>query len=38
MVEICGLYSSGTGQRPVAVSCEHGTEASVTIKVRDFLD
>jgi hypothetical protein len=34
----CGLDSSGTGQGPVAVSCEHGNETSGSIKGGEFLD
>jgi hypothetical protein len=34
----CGLDSSGSGQGPVAGSCEHGNEPSGSIKVGEFLD
>jgi hypothetical protein len=33
-----GLDSSGSGQGPVAGSCEHGNEPSGFIKGREFLD
>jgi hypothetical protein len=32
-----GLDSSGSGQRPVAGSCEHGNALSGSIKCREFL-
>jgi hypothetical protein len=38
MVGGCGLDASGSGQRPVAGSCEHGNEPSVSIKEGEFLD
>jgi len=34
----CGLEPSGSGQGPVAGSCEHINELSSSIKVREFLD
>jgi hypothetical protein len=35
----CGLDASGSGEElPVAVSCEHGNEPSVSIKDGEFLD
>jgi hypothetical protein len=33
----CRLDSSGSGQRPVAGSCEHGNETSGSIMVGNFL-
>jgi hypothetical protein len=33
-----GLDSSGTGQRPVAGSCEHGNKHSGSIKCWEFLE
>jgi hypothetical protein len=33
----CGLDSSGSGQRPVASSCEHSIEPPGSIKGREFL-
>jgi hypothetical protein len=38
MVGECGLDSSGSGQGPVAGSCEHSNEPSCTIKDGEFLD
>jgi hypothetical protein len=38
MVGRCGLDSSGSEQRPLAGSCEHGNEPSGSIKDREFLD
>jgi hypothetical protein len=32
------MGASGTGYVPVADSCEHGNEPSVSIKGREFLD
>jgi hypothetical protein len=32
-----GLYSSGSRHGPVAGSCEHGNETSVSIKGGNFL-
>jgi hypothetical protein len=32
------FYSSGSGQGPVAGSCEHGNKTSGSIKSADFLD
>jgi hypothetical protein len=32
------MDASGPGQGPVAGSCEHGNEASGSIKVGEFLD
>jgi len=37
-VTVCGLDSSGSGQGPVAGSCEHGNEPSDSIKGWEFLD
>jgi hypothetical protein len=34
----CGLYSSGSGEGPVAGCCEHGDESSGTIKCGQFID
>jgi hypothetical protein len=34
----CGLDSSGSGQRPMAGSCEHGYELTGSIKGGRFLD
>jgi hypothetical protein len=34
----CGLDSFGSGQGPVAGSCEHGDELSCSIKGGEFLD
>jgi len=34
----CGLDASGSGQGPVAGSCEHGHEPSVSVKGGEFLD
>jgi hypothetical protein len=34
----CGLDSSNSGQGPIAGSCEHGNELSVSIKGRELLD
>jgi hypothetical protein len=34
----CGLDSSGSGQAPVASSCEHGNGPSGCIKGGGFLD
>jgi hypothetical protein len=31
-------YASGSGEEPVAVSCEHGNESSGSIKGREFSD
>jgi len=33
-----GLDASGSGQEPVAGSCEHGNEPSGSTKVGEFLD
>jgi hypothetical protein len=38
MVGRCGLDSSGSGQVPVAGSCEHCNESSDSIKGGEFLD
>jgi len=38
MVLSCGLDSSGSGQGPVADSCERGNEPSSSIKGEKFLD
>jgi hypothetical protein len=37
-VERCGLDASGSGQGPVAGSCEHSNEQFGSIKVGEFLD
>jgi hypothetical protein len=37
-VQCCGLDSTRSGQRPVAVSCEHSNKLSVSIKDGEFLD
>jgi hypothetical protein len=37
-VGICGLVSSGSGQGPMAGTCEHGNETSGSIKGGEFLD
>jgi hypothetical protein len=34
----CGLNSSGSGQEPVAGSCEHGNETSGTITGGEFFE
>jgi hypothetical protein len=34
----CGLDSSGSGSGPLAGSCEHGNEASVSIKGGEFVE
>jgi len=34
----CKLDTAGSGQGPVAGSCEHGNEPSGFIKGREFLD
>jgi hypothetical protein len=34
----CGLESSGSGQGPVAGSCEHSNEPLGSIKGEEFLD
>jgi hypothetical protein len=34
----CGLDSSGSGQGPVAGSCEHSNEPSGFVKGKEFLD
>jgi hypothetical protein len=34
----CGLDSSGSGQGPVASSCEHDNELSGSIKGGEFLN
>jgi hypothetical protein len=34
----CGLHSAVSGQVPMAGSCEHGNEFSVSIKGGGFLD
>jgi hypothetical protein len=34
----CGLDSSGSGQGPVAGSCEHGNQLSGSIKFWEFLE
>jgi hypothetical protein len=34
---LCGLNSSGSGQGPVAGSCEHGNEPSGFVKARNLL-
>jgi hypothetical protein len=34
----CGLDSSGSGQGPVAGSCEHGSVPSGSIKGGEFID
>jgi hypothetical protein len=34
----CGLDASGSGQAPVAGSCQHGNKLSVSINVGEFLD
>jgi hypothetical protein len=36
-VDGCGLNSSGSGQKPLADSCEKGNELSVSIKDGNFL-
>jgi hypothetical protein len=36
--ERCGLYSSGSGQRQVVGSCEHGNEPFCYRKGGEFLD
>jgi hypothetical protein len=36
-VRRCGLDSSGSGQGPVAGSCEHGNEPLGSIKGEEFL-
>jgi hypothetical protein len=38
MVVTCGLFASDFGQEPVAGSCEHGNEPSVSIKGGILLD
>jgi hypothetical protein len=38
LVGRCGLDASGSGQKSVAGSCEHGSEPSGYIKGREFLD
>jgi hypothetical protein len=37
-VERYGLIASGSGQGPVAGSCEHGNGLSGSLKVGEFLD
>jgi len=37
-VERCGMNAFGSGQGPVAGSCEHGNESSDSIKGREFFD
>jgi hypothetical protein len=37
-VQNCSVDSSGSGQGPVAGSCEHGNEHFASIKGREFLD
>jgi hypothetical protein len=37
-VRKCGLNSSGSGYGPVAASCEHSNEPSVSIKGGEFLN
>jgi hypothetical protein len=37
-VSRCGLDSSGSGEGPVAGSCEHGNEPSGSIKGGEFFD
>jgi hypothetical protein len=32
----CGLDASGSGQGPIAGSCEHGNESSGSTKDREF--
>jgi len=34
----CGLDASGSGQGPMADSCEHGNEPSCSIKSGEFVD
>jgi hypothetical protein len=34
----CGLDASGSRQKPVAGSCEHGNESSGSVKGGEFLD
>jgi hypothetical protein len=37
-VERCGLYASGSGQGPMACSCEYDNEPSGSIKGVEFLE
>jgi hypothetical protein len=37
-MERCGLDASGSGQRLVVGSCEHGNEPAGSIKGGEFLD
>jgi hypothetical protein len=34
----CGLKASGSGYGPMAGSCAHGDESSVSIKSEEFLE
>jgi len=36
-VRRCGLHAPGSGQGPVAGSCEHRCEPSGSIKTKEFL-